>query len=99
LDKNFIIPYKGVYYTIVKFENKYYRGITNVGCNPTTNDRKLSIETNILDFSKDIYNKTICVFFIERIRDEVKFDSLDDLKTQLQKDRDYAYSRELEINL
>lgn len=95
MDQRFIIPRTGVYYTAVKVGGNFYKGITNVGFNPTTHDGKLSIETNILDFDKDIYGDKIEVCFIKRIRSEKKFDSLCDLKAQLEKDKKYAYTRRL----
>ncbi|MCH3963978.1 MAG: bifunctional riboflavin kinase/FAD synthetase [Clostridium sp.] len=96
-NKKFLVPKEGVYFTIVKLNSKYYRGITNVGYNPTTNDNALSVETNILDFSGDVYDKKLSIYFIERIRDEIKFKTLDGLIKQLEHDRDYAYSKSLKI--
>jgi riboflavin kinase / FMN adenylyltransferase len=89
-DKSNVLPQGGVYYTVVEVNGLKYKGITNVGYNPTTNDNKLSIETYILNFDKDIYNQTIRLFFIKRIRDEKKFNSLDELIVQLKKDKQYA---------
>ncbi|MBV4418089.1 bifunctional riboflavin kinase/FAD synthetase [Clostridium tyrobutyricum] len=97
-DTKFILPKEGVYFTAVKFENKFYKGITNVGYNPTTNDNKLSVETNILDFNKDIYGSELRIYFIDRIRDEFKFQNLDQLISQLESDRNYANKKNLEIN-
>ena len=59
----------------------------NIGTNPTFFDTERSIEVNIFDFNNDIYNKTIEIEFCERIRDEVKFDSSDELVEQIFKDR------------
>jgi riboflavin kinase/FMN adenylyltransferase len=89
-DKKFVLPRGGVYYTIVEYDNKQYKGITNIGYNPTVNDKKLSIETHILDFEKDIYDEFVRVHFYKRIRDEKKFDSLEYLIEQLKKDKKYA---------
>jgi riboflavin kinase/FMN adenylyltransferase len=89
-DKKFVIPKGGVYYTMVGLDGKIFKGITNVGYNPTTYDNKLSVETNILDFSGDIYGRNIKIYFIERIRDEVKFNSLAELADQLKKDKVYV---------
>ena len=78
------VPY-GVYFVKVFIENKKYFGVLNFGTKPTIN--KLNIEplceVHILDFSQNIYNKKIKVEFIKKIRDEKKFDSLDDLKKQI----------------
>ncbi|WP_446899519.1 bifunctional riboflavin kinase/FAD synthetase [Clostridium sp. LBM24168] len=97
LNKRFLIPKEGVYFTIVKYNNKYYRGITNVGYNPTTRDNALSVETNILDFSEDIYDKKLEIYFMDRIRAEIKFETLEELIEQMKHDRDYAYGRSLKI--
>lgn len=89
-DKKFVIPKGGVYYTRVELDGRIFKGITNVGYNPTTYDNKLSIETNILGFNGDIYDKNIKIHFIERIRDELKFNSLTELADQLKRDKMYA---------
>ena len=92
-----VIPAKGVYYTNVKWKNNIYKGITSVGSNPTVNGTKLTIETFILDFNHDIYGDDIVVYFIEKIRDEKRFDSIDCLKKQLNKDEEYAKLKELAV--
>ncbi|MCH1960810.1 MULTISPECIES: bifunctional riboflavin kinase/FAD synthetase [Romboutsia] len=89
-DKNMIIPKNGIYATKVYIDGNTYYGATNIGFNPTVNGDKLSIETNILDFNEDIYGKIIKVEFLERIRDERKFSSLEELKQQLKKDTNYV---------
>ena len=89
-DKKFILPRGGVYYTVVEYDNKQYKGITNIGYNPTVKDKKLSVETHILDFKKDIYDEFVKVYFYKRIRDEKKFDTLEYLVEQLKKDKEYA---------
>lgn len=89
-DKKFVLPRGGVYYTIVEYNNKQYKGITNIGYNPTVNDKKLSIETHILNFEKEIYGESVKVYFHKRIRDEKKFDSIEYLTEQLKKDKSYA---------
>ncbi|MFZ7119770.1 MAG: bifunctional riboflavin kinase/FAD synthetase [Eubacteriaceae bacterium] len=81
-----ITPKPGVYYTSVEYNNKKYHGLTNVGYNPTFNNHPFSIETYILDFNEDIYHKQISVTFNKRIRDEKKFDCLDDLINQIRND-------------
>ena len=89
---NKIIPAKGVYYTNVEVEGKIFKGITSIGNNPTVKGTKLTIETYILDFNYYIYDKEINLFFIEKIRNEKKFNSLEELKEQLNKDKLYASS-------
>lgn len=92
-----IIPAKGVYYTNVKWKDNIYKGITSVGCNPTVNGNKLTIETFILNFNMDIYDNEIIIYFIEKIRNEKKFNSIDCLKEQLKEDEKYARSKELVV--
>lgn len=97
-DKQFILPKNGVYYTIAEVGNKLYRGITNVGSNPTiSSDNPTTIETNILDFNKDIYGQNIKIHFITRIRDEKRFDSIEELKNELTLNRNFAKNMSLEI--
>ena len=67
--------------------------MANTGLRPTIGDRAdgdFIIEVNIFDFDGDLYGKTLKVWFIDRIRDEVKFSGLDTLKAQLQHDREEA---------
>ena len=65
-----------------------YKGMLNVGTNPTTDaDTKIKIEVNIFDFDEDIYGKTIHVSFVEYLRAEEKFSSLEVLKYQMQIDK------------
>lgn len=66
---------------------RVYSGITNIGDNPTVNDKgNITIETNIFEFDKDIYGDIIKVELIEKIRGEKKFGSLEELKNQMSKD-------------
>ncbi|WP_195945362.1 bifunctional riboflavin kinase/FAD synthetase [Paraclostridium bifermentans] len=88
-----IIPKNGIYAVKVYIENKVYYGATNIGYNPTVNGKALSIETNIIDFDEEIYGEIIKVEFLDRIRDEKKFNSLDELKSQLSKDVNFVYKK------
>ena len=81
--KGVVLPKEGVYITLCKIgENKYY-SITNVGEKPTVSDERKNIETAIGDFDGDIYGEQIEIEFCKRIRDIIRFDSLDKLKDQL----------------
>lgn len=91
INDDLLIPNNGIYVTKVYVYNDVYYGATNIGYNPTVNGDKLSIETNILEFDEDIYGQVIKIEFLERIRDEKKFNSLEELKAQLKKDTDYVY--------
>lgn len=89
-DEKKIIPLSGVYYTNVLVNNKIYRGITNIGTNPTFNGDETTIETYILDFNLDIYGLEIKLFFMEYLRPEIKFNSIQELILQLEKDKNLA---------
>lgn len=92
---NKIIPCIGVYYSNVKWNNKIYKGITSVGKNPTVEGKSLTIETYILDFDKEIYGDEITLYFLERIRGEIKFNSIYELKNQLKDDEKFAQLRRI----
>lgn len=78
---------RGVYKVKVQYNGETYDGIANYGLRPTvTTTDKPTLEVHILDFDKDIYGEEIKVTFLKKIRDEKKFDSLDELKMQIQKD-------------
>ena len=83
-----IIPPKGVYLvSIFHHQNQYY-GMMNIGTRPTLNGDKQTIEVHIFEFNKNIYGSSLTINFIEKIRDEQKFESFDALKKQLIKDKE-----------
>ncbi|MEI6276325.1 MAG: bifunctional riboflavin kinase/FAD synthetase [Prolixibacteraceae bacterium] len=88
-DKHKMVPTDGVYAVLVMVEGIQYQGMLNVGTRPTVNSNvdHRSIEVHIFDFSQDIYDQSISVHFVERIRSEVKFESLEKLKMQLEEDK------------
>lgn len=82
-----LLPPFGVYITKVLIGGEEYCGITNVGCKPTIEGvNPVGVETHVLDFSDDVYDMSVEVEFLHRIRAEVKFNSIDELKAQLQQD-------------
>ena len=82
-----VIPAFGVYATRVWVDDKAYIAATNVGVRPTVgDDRPVTVEGSLLDFSGDLYGKTVRMEFYRRIRPEQKFDSLDALRTQIAQD-------------
>ena len=89
--ENKIYPEFGVYGVKVHIEDdeKIYNGVMNIGRNPTVDIGVLSVETNIFDFSKDIYGEIILIEVLENIRSEKKFNSVDELKKQIGYDVDY----------
>ena len=64
----------------------------NIGIRPTVDGKNLTIEVYFFDFEKDIYDTSITVSILDRIRDEKKFDSFDDLKKQIEKDKETSIS-------
>ena len=82
-----LIPSIGVYATISEINGKRWKGMTNIGFRPTLNMKNATIETHIFDFNEDIYNKTMRLFFIKKIREEQKFSSIEDLSKQLYQDK------------
>lgn len=83
------IPKDGVYAVRVHLNNSHYIGMLNIGTRPTIEpEMKLkNMEVHIFDFNDKIYNQTVTVSFVKRIRDEKKFASLDELTAQLNKDK------------
>lgn len=79
---------EGVYLTLVIIDGKLHSSITNVGSQPTVGGDKVVIETYINDFNGDLYGKRVTVYFVSYIRDTVKFDSVEKLKLQLEKDKE-----------
>ncbi len=88
-DKFKLIPADGVYAVKVTFEETDYIGMMNIGFKPTVNQNggDKSLEVHIIDFEKDIYNKNIKISFVDRIREERQFSSVEKLRKQLVEDR------------
>jgi len=85
--KDYALPKYGVYYTKTIVDGITYNSITNLGYKPTINDKKdIIIETHIFDFSDWLYGKEIEVIFIKNIRDEKKYENIQQLKNQILKD-------------
>ncbi len=84
VDVNLVTPKFGVYEVDVTKADKTYKGVMNIGNRPTvSNDLKLSYEVHILDFDEDIYGSFLEVEFVSFIRDEIKFDNIEELKNQI----------------
>jgi len=85
------LPPYGIYAVRAMYENKLYNGVMNVGFRPTLEDNNPpNLELNIFDFNQDIYGKNFEIFFIQKIRDEEKFNNLEQLKAQIAKDIEVA---------
>ena len=86
-----LVPGHGVYAVLVNVEGETKKGVMNIGVRPTFDNNLVEhLEVHIIDFNKDIYGKDITVSFIERIREEKKFSSVDELKIQIAADKEMA---------
>lgn len=88
-----LIPKNGVYIVKSLIEGELVFGLMNIGNRPTVDGENQTIEVHFLNFNKDIYDSTLEIVFLDYIREEVKFNSLDDLKTQIVKDQTAALDR------
>lgn len=86
VDKHHNLLRNGVYQSKVHIDGKTYKGVTNIGTRPTFDGEEKTIETHIIDFNQDIYGKLVTVELIKFIRDEQKFDSVNELVSQIKKD-------------
>ena len=89
-DEDFAVPQFGVYASFTVVDGKKYPSVTNIGVRPTFKNSEKRSETNILGFNGDLYGKHPEVFIVEKMREEMKFSSLDELKSQIDKDKESA---------
>lgn len=88
-----ILPRFGVYASIAEIDNKIYKGITNIGFNPTvSSEDSIKAETHLLDCNEDLYGRKAEIKLFKYIRDEKKFNSLDELKNQIKDDIKFTES-------
>jgi riboflavin kinase/FMN adenylyltransferase len=87
-DPNKMIPHSGVYAVDVKLKKSKYKGMMNIGNRPTFNFDPLTLEVHIFNFTGSIYNEDIEIFFKKFIRNEQKFSSLEELRSQIVKDKE-----------
>ncbi len=86
-----LLPPFGVYASEIECCGNRYKAVTNIGLNPTvTDDSAVKIETHILDYDGDLYGEEVQVYLKNFIRHETRFDSIEELKTQLEKDKLYV---------
>ena len=85
-----IIPKNGVYLVKTTLNSNIYFGMMNIGVRPTVGGKNKSLEIHFFNFKDNIYNKTISIEIISKIRDEEKFSSIDELKIQLKKDEEFC---------
>ena len=84
------LPKKGVYVSKVVISDKSYQSITNIGVRPTFNANSLQIESHIFDFNKNVYGKKIKIYFLARIRNEKKFETVEKLIENITKDVNFG---------
>ena len=89
--KDKLLPPNGVYVSKVHIEGETHMGVTNIGVKPTVGDEnEKGAETFIFDFDKDVYGKNITIELHKFIRPEMRFDSIGDLKEQMEKDIEFV---------
>jgi riboflavin kinase/FMN adenylyltransferase len=81
-----LCPKPGVYAVTVESKGSTLMGVANIGYSPTFDDHEFTVEAHILDFDENIYGQEIRVNFVKRIRDEIKFSSIEELSDQITKD-------------
>lgn len=90
ISDSLIIPHFGVYASIVKLDDSSYFGATNIGTHPTVGGHKVLCETHLLNYDgADLYDKNVIVELVHFVREEKKFNSLDELKKQIDSDKNY----------
>ncbi len=89
IDPYKLVPANGAYAVKVFYENKTFLGMANIGTRPTVDGTDKRIEVNVFNFNENIYDKNIRILFLEKLRDEKKFASLDALKNDLHKNKLY----------
>ncbi len=92
--KNLVLPRFGVYSTSCKINGKNYKSITNIGYRPTYKTDIITAETHILDFNLDVYSSEVTVTLNEFLRDEIRFDNIEQLKNQISIDIEKVRGRE-----
>ena len=85
-----ITPKNGVYAVRVKWNSSSFDGMMNIGYNPTLSDQGISFEVHLFDFEGDLYGENLEVHFVSRLRNEIKFDDIEALKSQLLADKNRA---------
>jgi FAD synthase len=93
IDENKLIPCNGVYSVLVtneKLKINQQGGMMNIGYRPTVEGNTRTIEVNLFDFDQSLYDETLTITLKKYLRSEVKFSGLDELKKQLEKDKQAA---------
>jgi riboflavin kinase/FMN adenylyltransferase len=90
-----VLPAGGVYAAHAEAGGRNYRAVVNIGCRPTIKqlEPQLRVEAHLMDFSGDLYGQELQLFFVEKLRDEKKFDSVEELRAQIASDIQEATQR------
>ena len=86
-----LVPHEGVYATRIRVDDEIHKAVTYIGPRPTFNLSKKVIEAHIYDFDRDIYNKPVELWFTRFIRDDIKFNSAEELLPQIKNDKETAF--------
>ena len=81
---------RGVFRSVAVIGDKIYHAVTNIGSCPTLGEREIHAETHIIDYSGDLYGKEVEIYILGFLRDEAQFDSIDQLKRQVEEDKERA---------
>jgi riboflavin kinase/FMN adenylyltransferase len=81
-----LLPKNGVYFGTASFDKQKHKAVINIGNRPSLGSRPVGLEAHLLNFDGDLYGKKLSVELTGRLRDEIKFDSVDALKEQIKKD-------------
>ncbi|HOP57093.1 MAG TPA: bifunctional riboflavin kinase/FAD synthetase [Bacillota bacterium] len=84
--KDYILPLPGVYMTKTTIENESFFSLTNIGDNPTFSDRQMTLESHLFGFGRESYNETAMIDFLAYLRPEIRFDTPEELKKQVEAD-------------
>lgn len=85
-----LLPKNGVYVVSSQINNVLHFGMMNIGKNPTTGDNEQTIEVHFFELNQDLYNENLEISILNYIRDEKKFNTIDELKVQLEYDKTYS---------
>ncbi|NLO88886.1 MAG: bifunctional riboflavin kinase/FAD synthetase [Clostridia bacterium] len=94
INEDILLPPNGVYAGVVVIDNKKYLGAANIGVRPTvTHKEEVKVEVHVIDFNGDLYGKTISFSFREKVRDETKFQNIEELKEHIKKDIEFVKTK------
>jgi riboflavin kinase/FMN adenylyltransferase len=88
--QNELVPPNGVYATIMTIDGVVHGGVTNIGMRPTFGETTPTIETHVLDYSGNLYGQSVRLAFVQRLRDERRFEDVDALRAQIDADKQRA---------